>query len=459
LLRPFRDTNPLLWQIRDGIYSGLYYRAPDRPPERRHLAGLWSWTLWAVLKALLISRRPVPPFNPQSRFHFLFCGTHSAHYDTLLPVVREAAVRSPEAPVCAWSVELRPEQEASLAGIGNVSVVRLPGVYSCASRSIKLAAARRALREALALRRALKDTPHGKALRRKASFVAESFFHHLIALDFWNREFPRPASGAVFCTNESFYHAKAFISRARKRNWRAIHFCHGLRHAMHQVTQATDFCVFSEMDRAWFQPKVETGSAVRAIGNPRMEAIRDGASPPRRRNPGEPFRLLFLSSGIESPYTLEMVKADLAILAARPETRAKYLLRVRPHPREVRRILHEVVRELGLKVDEYSWGTLAEDLAWCDAAATPWSTALLEAAVAGRLCYWLDAGGHGFGGTGELQRAGLGLLVRTPEAWAEAVRQCSLLQTGPPAAVSTAKLNELRICLQASPSWWERLQL
>jgi hypothetical protein len=240
---------------------------------------------------------------------------------------------------------------------------------------------------------------------------------------------------------------------------RTVHFCHGFRHAMHQVTRATDLCVYSELDRKWFQSRVEKGCTVRAIGNPRMEAIRNVVGPPRDRKPGEPFRLLLFSAGEESPYTAGMVKADMAILAAAPEVRSKYILRIRPHPREPFDVLLKVVKEIGLVADEFSQGALAGDISWCDAAATSWSTAMLEAAVAGRPCYWLDVGGYGFGGTGELQRAGLGLLVRNSEQWKLAVQEMFLGRVQPPAAVSERKLQELGICLPETISWLQRLEI
>jgi hypothetical protein len=154
-----------------------------------------------------------------------------------------------------------------------------------------------------------------------------------------------------------------------------------------------------------------------------------------------------------------MMKADMAILAAETAIRSHYVLRVRPHPREPLDALLKAIAEIGLVVDEFSTGTLAEDLAWCDAAATPWSTALLEAAVASRPCYWTDAGGYGFGGTGELQQAGLGLLVKTKEEWALAVEKLFSFQTKPPATVPASTLNELRICLDDPVSWLKRLEI
>ncbi len=459
LLRPFRESHPLLWRIRDNLYAALYYRVPGGGEERRHRAGLWSWGLWAVGKALLAAKKSVPSVESNSRFQFLFCGTHSAHFDTLVPVVREAAALSREMPVCVWSVELKPEQVSFLDGIGNVKVIRLPELYSCVAVSSKFRAARRALREVFALERLLKGTGHKEELRHRRSFVAESVFHYLLSGGFWEMTLSPTQSGAVFTTTEAPYLCKGLFDAARNRRMRTVHFCHGLRHAAHQVTRATDLCVYSELDRQWFQSRVEKGCTLRAIGNPRMETIRNTVGPPRDRKPGEPFRLLLFSAGEESPYTAEMVKADLAILAAESATRSKYILRIRPHPREPFDVLLKAVKEIGLEVDEFSQGILAEDISWCDAAATSWSTALLEAAVAGRPCYWTDAGGHGFGGTGELQRAGLGLLVQTKEEWAQAVEKLFLFQTQPPAAVPEATLNELRICLDDSVSWLQRLQL
>jgi hypothetical protein len=459
LLRPFRESNPLLWRMRDSLYTALYYRVPGGGRERRHHAGLWSWGLWAVGKALLAAKKSISAVESNSRFHFLFCGTHSAHFDTLLPVVRETAALSKETPVCVWNMELKPEQESFLGGIANVKVIRLPELYSCVAVSNKFRAARRALREVFVLERLLKGTGHKEELRRRRSYVAESVFLYLLGVNFWGETLPCPRSGVVLTTTETFYLAKSLFDAARNQQMRTVHFCHGFRHATHQVTRATDLCVYSELDRKWFQSRVEKDCTVRAIGNPRMEAIHNTVGPPRDRKPGEPFRLLFFSQGEESPYTAEMAKADMAILAAAPEVRSKYILRIRPHPREPFDVLLKATKELGLKVDEFSKGTLAEDVSWCDAAATPWSTALLEAAVAGRPCYWLDVGGHGFGGTGELQRAGLGLLVQTGEEWAQAVEELVSLRTKPPATVLASTLNELRICLDDSVPWIERLQL
>jgi hypothetical protein len=56
LLRPFRESHPLLWRIRDNLYAALYYRVPGGGRERRHRAGLWSWSLWAVERHITLDR-------------------------------------------------------------------------------------------------------------------------------------------------------------------------------------------------------------------------------------------------------------------------------------------------------------------------------------------------------------------------------------------------------------------
>jgi hypothetical protein len=68
-------------------------------------------------------------------------------------------------------------------------------------------------------------------------------------------------------------------------------------------------------------------------------------------------------------------------------------------------------------------------------------------------------GGYGFGGTGELQRAGLGLLVRNSEQWKQAVQEMFFGRVQPPAAVSEKKLQELEICLPQTVSWLQRLEI
>ena len=34
LLRPFRESHPLLWRIRDSLYAALYYRVPGSNPGK-----------------------------------------------------------------------------------------------------------------------------------------------------------------------------------------------------------------------------------------------------------------------------------------------------------------------------------------------------------------------------------------------------------------------------------------
>lgn len=460
LLRSNRETNRLLWRLRDNIYSALYYRVLGENPGKRHAGGLWLWIAWAVRKAFTpATQRPLPLDSGQHfHFHFLFCGTHSAHFDTLVPLLREAAAHPARRAVIVWNFGLTTDQENFLRKIGDVLVMRVPEIFPSVLVRRKLVALWRTVREVFRLQRQLRSTPHKYALSQRRSFVGESIFQFLLSGHLWKDLLRNEHEGAVFTTTESLYLCKALFDLARQRKMRAVHLCHGLRHAMHQVTRATDLCAFSEMDRRWFQSRVDADCTVRAIGNPRFESIRELVGEPRPRKAGAPFRLLFFSPGSpESPYTAEMINADMAVLAADAAVRAKFSVRIRPHPRQSLDHLAQTLREIGLHVDEVSRGTLAEDITWSDAAATTWSTALLEAAVSRRPCYWIDVGAKGFGGTEELEREGVGLSVRTAEEWAQAVDDLFSLQMRPPAVVTESTLEKLRVCLDSRVPWLKRL--
>ena len=355
---------------------------------------------------------------------------------------------SGEAPVIAWSVELKPNRSLFWPAS---AMLRHPfaGIAFLRRPSAKLRAAVRALREVSALEQILQNTAHSGAVSRRRSFVAESVFLYLLSADFWEKTLPRLGSGAVFTTTESLHLCKGLFDAARRRNLRAVHFCHGFRHAMHQVTRSTDLCVFSKPDSEWFLTRVEKDCMVRAIGNPRLETIREMADPPRHRESSERFRLLFFSQDAETPYTAEMTRADMAILAAAPETRAKYVLRLRSHRRQLPDELLNMARELGLKVDEFSRRAPAEDISWRDPAPTPWSTALLEAAVGGRPCYRTDAGGHGFGGRANCKEPAWDCEKRPKKNGRRPWRNCFYFKWSRPLSCPHPRLTNCEFALKA----------
>jgi hypothetical protein len=152
-----------------------------------------------------------------------------------------------------------------------------------------------------------------------------------------------------------------------------------------------------------------------------------------------------------------MMEQDCKVLAVNSVTRAKYILRVRPHPRESAAVLTNIFQKQGVHIDEFSSGSLSEDLGWCDAAATQCSTSLLEAAVTGRPCYWINARSDGLLGTGELQTAGIGRLIKSGDEWADAVNDLYASRVSPPALIPEQVLEQAKIVAKTQQPWVDRL--
>jgi len=449
-LKPFAESDPLLWRLRDSLYATLCYRMIGFSLEKRHIAGIWTWIPWAISKIL---RRVLLPSRPSedSPFGFLFYGSHGAHFETLLPVVRETAQNHM---VTAWCLALDPAQISRLGQVNNVRTAQLGNPLDQMRRKDIGRHAMAAIRLTSRLSKLLPSYRQELAAHR--SLLIQVIFDYFVWKRFWLESGISKDLSAVFVTSEASPIAKGLIDAARDRGAKAVHLCHGLRHATHQVTRATDLCAFSEMDRQWFADRISETTVARAIGNPRIDSIRASIPPPRRRH-NEPFRLLFLNSGIEDPYTPAMMEQDCKVLAINSVTRAKYLLRVRPHPRESATVLTRIFQKHGVHIDEFSSGSLSEDLEWCDAAATQCSTSLLEAAVTGRPCYWINARSDGLLGTGELQAAGIGRLIKSSNEWADAVNDLYVSRVSPPALIPDQILEKTRIANKTRQPWLDRL--
>ncbi len=197
---------------------------------------------------------------------------------------------------------------------------------------------------------------------------------------------------------------------------------------------------------------------VRTIGNPRLEQIRKFVSQSRSRKSGEPFRLVYFSQVPGSYYSRAARRADFAVLAVNGPEQAKFSLRVRPHPAESIDSLREDFEAVGINSYQLSNDSLIDDLNWCDVAATTFSTALLEAAVCGRLCYWMNAGDFVFHSIRDLCNDGVGKLIRNASEWRNQVKLITELNTLPPAQVTEQLLQNLKILPQRNQSWLERLE-
>jgi hypothetical protein len=264
---------------------------------------------------------------------------------------------------------------------------------------------------------------------------------------------------AIFVTNEGNI-GKALIETARAhRRLRTFHFVHGYCIATYQVTSSTDICVLNEFDRKYLEEKINNDCIIHAVGNPRVEELRKKVGPLRQRFHDEPFHLLFLSDGTEPPYSKEMREEDVSILASSESLRKMFVLRVRPHPRESVQDLIQLFEKLELQVDEWSSGSLSEDLAWSDAVTSSMSTAIIEAAATGRPCYWLNARNDGHDCIKKLRKEGLGLLVKSTEEWRQALLDQFGICITPPALIDEHLLHRLKILPEVTVPWRVRLNI
>jgi hypothetical protein len=450
----------LLWRLRDSIYCSAYYVETGEIPLRRHRFGNVSWLLSLV--GNLLKQRPQGcdfPVAESARFGFLFFGWHDSHFKTLLPMIRELAEREA---VLALTIALKPTQIALLEEIDGVRIHSLEGWLRKLAPGIliQLKDAVTAIISARKFRSLPVWTAEERTqFRSRSSRLVEGIFEFLCFRRIWRERAGMLPTKALFVTSESSPVTKALVDEMlRTPGRRVIHMAHGFRSATHQVTRATDFCVFNAVEQDWYASRVSGATKVHAIGIPRLEAIRERVGPPRGRIAGEPFRLLFFSQGTSTDYSTEMRREDLGILGS-GKSEGGYVLRLRPHPLESMELLREDLRATQVEVDEWSEGSLEEDLAWCDVAATSSSTALMEAAVTHRICYWTNARADRIAAVEELWDMGVGKLLRTHEEWMEEVAAISTGTAAEPAVVSEEKLRSLRILPGENVPWSQRLGL
>ena len=292
------------------------------------------------------------------------------------------------------------------------------------------------------------------------SKLAQVFWDFESSKVVWEKFLASGPSKACFLTSESPASLKGLVQAFRSSGARVFHVCHGLPWEYHADSNATDIVPLSRSDAAWFRDRVAEDVAILACGNPRMSQIHQDSKTRRRAFSSVlPLRILFLSNGVEDPYTAEHESQDLGILLLPEPQRRQTVLRVRPHPREDRELLARAISRAGLQVDSISGESLADDLEWADVCATPWSTSLLEAMVAGRACFWTNARNDRLCLTGDYIDAGLGTVITDSSAWTSIV---SRLLEGPQGFGSFILSEDLlrQSGLIAPPdgkNWFERL--
>ena len=264
-----------------------------------------------------------------------------------------------------------------------------------------------------------------------------------------------PATGPLFLTYELLPWQKGLVWLWRKSGMRVVHMMHGQRLDLYQFTHATDLVLFSKIDEPWFRARVDPSVRIWTIGHPRLEDVRRKVGPPRETNTGLP-RITFFSQPTEGDYSRSQRIADWQICAS---LQGKAEVRFRAHPREDRALLATDMKAAGIDFMQVSDAGLIEDLKWCDAVASSWSTVSMEAAACGRGIFWTCSTPEKYEASQELRDHGIGVLIQNAPDWTPYLRQWPEGGWKSPVTVSDEQLRELGMVGDTSKSWMERLEI
>jgi hypothetical protein len=261
---------------------------------------------------------------------------------------------------------------------------------------------------------------------------------------------------ALFLTYELIPESKAVCRHMRSLGKRVIHIMHGQTLPHYQVTLATDLILFSKIDEPWFRSRVPSDVRIWTMGHPRLEATRQTVGPwyrePRERQP----RMAFFSQPVEGNYTREERIQDWRILSGLAGLAE---VRFRLHPRESKEQALQDLAELGADFVQLSEEGLVEDLTWCDAVASSWSTVSMEAAACDRGVFWTCSQPEKYPQSAQLREHGLGVLVKSPIEWIQWLASWPVKSFEPPVRVTEAQLHDLGMIGDMEKSWIERLGL
>lgn len=434
-----RVSKPRDRYLADLLYHAFHENGTDL---QRLRFGYPGWAAWLVLQLLRPRRRPVdvpPALNPEFLLLPLPTG---AHEETLLPVTLEIAsekglVLNP--PNERWNRLKQPVKSV-------ISHGEKP-TYDDLARAVRCA------------RAAIQAAHHAWGPRRR---VQPSRFlllvDRVLQASLWERSPQVPlATGAIFLTYELSPISKAACIKAIAAGHRVIHIMHGQRLPSYQVTVATDLVLFSKVDEPWFRKRVDPHVRIWAIGHPRLEETRKQVGLPPTISPNRMPRIAFFSQPFEGDYDRGTRKCDWALLAGL-EGRAE--VRFRLHPRESKAdALHDLA-ELGLDFVTLSEAGMIEDLQWCDAVASSWSTVSMEAAVCGRGIFWTCTTPERYEASQELRDHEIGILIESHDDWAPPLCEWQTSAGwAKPIVVPDHRLRELGMIGDTDMPWIQRLNL
>jgi hypothetical protein len=284
--------------------------------------------------------------------------------------------------------------------------------------------------------------------------MAELLFRYQLELSVLEKN-PCPHE-FVFLTYELMPEAKAWVAWARATGKKVIHVMHGQSLPTYQITMATEIVLFSKVDEPWFCERVAPDVKLWTIGHPRLEMIRREVGPPTESCSDRLPRIAFFSQPSEGDYSRELRLNDWRILCG---LKGRADIRFRLHPREDRETALADLKEIGADFIGLSDAGLKEDLAWCDAVASSWSTVSMEAAACGRGIFWTCSTPEKYEASQELRDAGIGALIQNPDDWEAHLRAWGLEGWTAPVLLPEQKLRELGMIGDMERPWLERLEL
>lgn len=437
-LRAEVDSECLLAMCADALWHEVVWqKAASR--ERKQRFGIYSWLVWWVCSLRNCDRKAASSATEATFGSAVFGVLDTpAHLNTLEPIVKEFRFRYPTEIVCP-SRALLP----TLA-------FEPPVIPASIKHSWKiLGLTFRALR----LTRLFWHLYGRKLGCRLRGRIAARIYLLLTAIA-W-AEGLAPVRGPLFVTYEFLPWQKALVRLWRKSGQRVIHVLHGQRLDFYQHTHATDLVLLSNIDEPWFRARVDPSVKLWTVGHPRLEDVRRKVGTPRETNTGLP-RITFFSQPAEGDYSRSQRIADWQICAS---LQGKAEVRFRAHPREDRAMLVVDMKAAGIEFMQVSDAGLIEDLKWCDAVASSWSTVSMEAAACGRGIFWTCSTPEKYEASQELRDHGIGVLIQNAPDWTPYLRQWSEGGWKSPVTVSNEQLRELGMIGDTSKSWMERLEV
>jgi hypothetical protein len=415
---------------------------------RRHRFGIVSWLPWLALQCFKSHA-----FDIERSGHctvYACSLSTSAHEGTLTPVLKNLARNDRTHVIGIFSQSEKPVEGIHLAEpVCTFYALSLPQSFASGVKVFFLT-----LMHSLQIALQLLKMGEIELLLN----IRWSWFDEKLALYYFCKERLKQYNvdrQPLILTYELLPEIKALVMHFRHGDSRVIHIMHGQRLPTYQITMATDLVLLSKIDEPWFRARVDPSVKLWAIGHPRLEDVRRQVGLPRDKTTDLP-RITFFSQPAEGDYSRSQRIADWQICSS---LLGKAEVRFRAHPREDRAILATDMKAAGIDFMQISEAGLIEDLKWCDAVASSWSTVSMEAAACGRGIFWTCSTPGKYEASQQLRDHGIGVLIQNSPDWAPYFRQWSEGGWKSPVTVSDEQLRELGMIGDTSKSWMERLEI